>query len=57
MCVSSLWGNELELVRKVECYQLDLVGLTSTHSLSSGTVLMDRGWTLFFSVAWKLPGM
>ncbi|KAK0156273.1 Craniofacial development protein 2 [Merluccius polli] len=47
--VTSLWGKEPELVREVERYQLDLVGLTSTHSLSSGTVLLDRGWTLFFS--------
>ena len=45
----ALWGKEPELVREVERYQLDLVGLTSTHSLSSGTVLLDRGWTLFFS--------
>ena len=36
-------------MREVERYQLDLVGLTSKHSLSSGTVLLDRGWTLFFS--------
>ena len=36
-------------MREVERYQLDLVGLTSTHSLGSGTVLLDRGWTLFFS--------
>ena len=36
-------------MREVERYQLDLVGLTSMHSLGSGTVLLDRGWTLFFS--------
>uniref|UniRef100_A0A8C5FFM2 Endonuclease/exonuclease/phosphatase domain-containing protein n=1 Tax=Gadus morhua TaxID=8049 RepID=A0A8C5FFM2_GADMO len=47
--VTSLRGKEPELVREVERYQLDLVGLTSMHSLSSGTVLLDRGWTLFFS--------
>ncbi|XP_045911628.1 uncharacterized protein LOC123974779 [Micropterus dolomieu] len=47
--VTSLWGKEPELVREMERYQLDLMGLTSTHSLSSGTVLLDRGWTLFFS--------
>ncbi|KAK5902677.1 hypothetical protein CesoFtcFv8_007911 [Champsocephalus esox] len=35
--------------REVERYQLDLVGLTSTHSVGSGTLLLDRGWTLFFS--------
>ncbi len=42
-------GKEPELVWEVECYQLDLVGLTSTHSLGSGTKLQDRGWTLFYS--------
>ncbi|XP_034049376.1 uncharacterized protein LOC117530597 [Thalassophryne amazonica] len=47
--ITSLWGKELELVREVECYQLDLVGLASTHSLGSGTILFDKGWTLFFS--------
>lgn len=47
--VTSLWGKELELVQEDECYHLDLVGLTSTHSLSSRTTLLDRGWTLFFS--------
>ena len=36
-------------MREVERYQLDLVGLTPMHSLSSGTILLDRGWTLFFS--------
>ena len=36
-------------MREVERYQLDLVGLPFTHSLGSGTVLLDRGWTLFFS--------
>ncbi|XP_078129435.1 FERM domain-containing protein 6 isoform X2 [Sander vitreus] len=47
--VTSLWGKEPELVREVERYRLDLVGLTSTHSLGSGTILLDRGWTYFFS--------
>uniref|UniRef100_A0AAQ4NW66 Endonuclease/exonuclease/phosphatase domain-containing protein n=1 Tax=Gasterosteus aculeatus aculeatus TaxID=481459 RepID=A0AAQ4NW66_GASAC len=47
--VTSLGGKEPELVREVERYQLDLVGLTSTHSLGSGTTLLDRGWTLFYS--------
>ena len=37
--VTSLWGKELERVREVECYQLDLVGLTSTHISSQ---LWDR---------------
>ncbi|KAJ8014446.1 hypothetical protein DPEC_G00040310 [Dallia pectoralis] len=47
--VTSLWGKEPELVCEVERYQLDLVGLTSTHSLGFGTLLLDRGWTPFFS--------
>ena len=42
-------GKELELVREVEHYRLGLVGLTSTHSIGSGSKLLDRGWTLFFS--------
>ena len=47
--VTKLAGKEPELVREVERYQLDLVGLTSTHSVGSGTELLDRGWTLSFS--------
>jgi len=30
-------------------YQLDMVGLTSTHSTGSGTKLLERVWTLSFS--------
>jgi len=33
----------------VERYQLDMVGLTCTHSTGSGTKLLERGWTLSFS--------
>jgi len=33
----------------VERYQLDIVGLTSTRSTGSGTKLLEKGWTLFFS--------
>ena len=47
--VTSLCRKEPELVREVERYQLDLVRLTSMQSLSSGTILLDMGWTLFFS--------
>ena len=47
--VTSIGGKESELVREVERYRLDLVGLTSTHSIGSGSKLLDRGWTLFFS--------
>uniref|UniRef100_A0A8C9TU99 Islet cell autoantigen 1 like n=1 Tax=Scleropages formosus TaxID=113540 RepID=A0A8C9TU99_SCLFO len=37
------------LVQILEKYRLDIVGLTSTHSLGSGTTLLDRGWTLHYS--------
>ncbi|KAK3530905.1 hypothetical protein QTP70_005451 [Hemibagrus guttatus] len=47
--VTSLGGKEPELVRKVERYWLEIVGLASTHSLGSRTQLLERGWTLFFS--------
>ncbi|KAK3568634.1 hypothetical protein QTP86_011435 [Hemibagrus guttatus] len=46
--VTSLGGKEPELVREVERYWLEIVGLASTHSLGSGTQLLERGWTLFF---------
>ena len=36
-------------MREVERYRLDIVGLTSTHSLGSGTQPLERGWTLHFS--------
>ncbi|KAK3556392.1 hypothetical protein QTP70_007987 [Hemibagrus guttatus] len=42
-------GEGAELVREVERYWLEIVGLASTHSLGSGTQLLERGWTLFFS--------
>ncbi|KAK3508031.1 hypothetical protein QTP70_010636 [Hemibagrus guttatus] len=42
-------GKEPELLRAVERYRLEIVGLASTHSLGSGTQLLERGWTLFFS--------
>ncbi|KAK3552451.1 hypothetical protein QTP86_011720 [Hemibagrus guttatus] len=47
--VTSLGGKEPELVREVERYRLEIVGLASTHSLGSGTQLLERGWTPFFS--------
>ncbi|KAK3553775.1 hypothetical protein QTP70_009301 [Hemibagrus guttatus] len=47
--VTSLGGEETELVREVEWYRLEIVGLSSTHSLGSGTQLLERDWTLFFS--------
>ncbi|KAI3365773.1 hypothetical protein L3Q82_000772 [Scortum barcoo] len=47
--VTSLGGKEPELVREVERYRLEIVGLTSTHGLGSGTQLLERGWTLHYS--------
>ncbi|KAK3514864.1 hypothetical protein QTP70_033805 [Hemibagrus guttatus] len=47
--VTSLGGKEPELVREVEQYRLEIVGLASTHSLGPGTQLLERGWTLFYS--------
>ncbi|KAK3541012.1 hypothetical protein QTP86_010126 [Hemibagrus guttatus] len=47
--VISLGRKEPELVREVERYRLEIVGLASTHSLGSGTQLLERGWTLFVS--------
>ena len=47
--VASLGGKEPELVREAERYWLEIVGLASTHSLGSGTELLERGWTLFYS--------
>ncbi|XP_048857101.1 uncharacterized protein LOC125724452 [Brienomyrus brachyistius] len=42
-------GKEPELVREVVKFRLDIVGLTSTHGLGSGTSLLEGGWTLFHS--------
>ena len=36
-------------MQEVERYQLDMVGLTSMHSTGSGTKLLERGWTFYFS--------
>ncbi|TWW81738.1 hypothetical protein D4764_01G0015530, partial [Takifugu flavidus] len=49
-------GSELELVGEVEPYRLDMVGLTSTHSVGSGTQVLEGGWTLFYAgVAQEYP--
>ncbi|KAI3358504.1 hypothetical protein L3Q82_014924 [Scortum barcoo] len=47
--VTSLGGRSLSSCREVERYRLEIVGLTSTHSLGSGTQLLERGWTLHYS--------
>ena len=47
--VTLLGGKEPELVQEVEQCRLERVGLTSTHSLGSGTQLLEKGWTIFYS--------
>lgn len=47
--VSSLVGQEPELLLEVKRYQLHIVGLMSMHILGSGTNLTEVGWTLFHS--------
>uniref|UniRef100_A0A8C6KWE7 Endonuclease/exonuclease/phosphatase domain-containing protein n=1 Tax=Nothobranchius furzeri TaxID=105023 RepID=A0A8C6KWE7_NOTFU len=47
--VTSLAGKEQELMAEVERYRLDIVGLTTTHSIGSGTQVLERGWTLSFA--------
>ena len=47
--VTSLLGKEPELVCEAERFRLDIVELTSTHGLGSGTSPLERGWTLFHS--------
>lgn len=36
-------------MEEAERYQIDIVGLTSTHSSGSGTLVLERGWTLSFA--------
>ena len=47
--VTSLLGKEPELVREAERFRLNIVRLTSTHGLGSGTSPLESGWTLFHS--------
>lgn len=47
-CNHSL-GKVPDLVRGVERYQQNAVGLTSMHSFGSGTKPLDRRWTLSYS--------
>ncbi|TWW76609.1 hypothetical protein D4764_13G0012710 [Takifugu flavidus] len=47
--VTSLVGKKPELVREVEKFRLDIVGVTSTHDKGSGTSLLERGWTFYHS--------
>lgn len=45
------WGKEPEFVQEVERYWLQIVGLTSTHHMGSGTQLLRRCWILNYSGA------
>ncbi|TWW56117.1 hypothetical protein D4764_08G0001040 [Takifugu flavidus] len=47
--ITSLAGKELELAGEVERYRLDMVSLTSTHSVGLGTQVLEGGWTLFYA--------
>ncbi len=46
---STLSGNEPEIVREVERFRLEIVGIASTHGWGSGTTLLERGRTLHHS--------
>ncbi|KAI3370352.1 hypothetical protein L3Q82_025123 [Scortum barcoo] len=44
--MSPRWGGRsLSLCGRLRGTWLEIVGLTSTHSLGSGTQLLERGWT------------
>ena len=47
--VTLLVEKEPELVCEVEKFRLNIVGLTSAHGKGSGTSLLERGWTCFYS--------
>ena len=46
-----LTGQELELVKEAMQCHLDIVRISSTKRCSFGTVDLDGGWKLFYSVA------
>lgn len=43
-----LGRKELELMWEVEICRLDIAGLTSTHSVSSGTKVLDKGQSISY---------
>ncbi|KAI3354655.1 hypothetical protein L3Q82_019147 [Scortum barcoo] len=48
--MSPRWGGRsLSSCGRLRGTWLEIVGLTSTHSLGSGTQLLERGWTLHYS--------
>lgn len=49
MDLTSLAGEEPKLLREIEMYLLEIVRLSSTHSLGSETQLIEKGWSVFYS--------
>ncbi|CAM4456622.1 unnamed protein product [Leuciscus chuanchicus] len=47
--ISSTHNQEPEIVREVQRFRLEIVGITCTHGLGSGTTLLERGWTFHHS--------
>lgn len=47
--VTSVMVKEPEMVREVEQYKLGIVGLTSTHSPGSSTIILEDGWAIFWN--------
>ena len=50
--ILTLSGKELELVDEAKRYHLDIIGVSSTKRRGSGTVDLEGGWKLFYSVAY-----
>lgn len=48
--VSSLVGQEPEVIHEAERFQLDLVGLTSMLRAGSGTCNLEGVWTLYWGL-------
>lgn len=41
-------GKDLEIVKEIERYELDVFELTFKDTLGSSSQLFERGWTLLF---------
>ena len=54
--ITSMMEKEPELVREVERYWLDIVGLTSTYSSGLGTGSLERSWSLFYAKFSQVEG-
>ena len=49
--ILSLTGKELELVCKAQQFCLDIVGISSAKCSGFGTVELNGGWKIIYSVA------